>query len=383
VQCRRQKFRGENWYVLQDSFNNQFFRLRPAAYDFVARLRPDKAVEEVWLQTLEHDPEGAPGQEEVIRLLTQLHFANLLFYDTPSDSDQFFERYRQRKQRELQSKLLAIMFVRIPLFDPDRFLVRILPYAKHLFSWWAALVWLLVVAMGIKVVIDNIDSVTIQAEGVLAPDNLFLLYIGMVFIKALHELGHALTCRYYGGEVHVMGVMLLVFTPLPYMDATSSWSFRSRWQRAFVGAAGMITELFIAALAVFVWAVTGPGVIHSLAYNMMFVASLSTIIFNANPLLKFDGYYILSDLADLPNLYTRSRKQWAYLSEKYLYGVKNTIAVADSDTEATWLTLYGALSGVYRILVFAGIIMFVADKYLLLGILMVMILTVSDRKSVV
>jgi len=377
VKCRRQKFRGENWYVLQDSFNNQFFRLRPAAYDFVARLRPDKSVEEVWQESLEYDPEGAPGQEEVIRLLTQLHFANLLFYDTPSDSDQFFERYRQRKQRELQSKLLAIMFIRLPLFDPDVVLKRILPYTRPLFTWIGAAIWLVVVMLGIKVAIDNVDSLATQAEGVLAPDNLILLYLGMVVIKTLHECGHALVCRHYGGEVHVMGVMLLVFTPLPYMDATSSWSFRSRWQRAFVGAAGMIVELFIAALAVFVWAATGPGVVHSLAYNMMFVASVSTIIFNANPLLKFDGYYILSDLVDLPNLYTRSRKQWAYLSEKFLFGVKHAIEVADSKRESWWLTCYGALSGAYRVVVFAGIVIFVADKYLILGVLMVIILIIS------
>lgn len=377
VEARRQKFRGENWYVLQDAFNNQFFRLRPAAYDFIARLRPDRTVEDIWREALENDPENAPGQEEAIRLLTQLHYANLLFYDRPSDSDQFFERYRQRKQRELKSKLLAIMFVRIPVFDPDRILQRVLPWTQHLFSWWGALVWAVVVGAAAKVCIDNADRLWAQAEGVLAPGNLVLLYAGMVIIKSLHEVGHALTCRHYGGEVHVLGVMLLVFTPLPYMDATSSWSFRSRRERALVGAAGMVTELFIAALAVFVWAATGPGVVHSLAYNMMFVASISTIIFNANPLLKFDGYYILSDLADLPNLYTRARKQWAYLFERYLYGVKQAMQVADSEREGQWLTIYGAASGAYRVLVFAGIILFVADKYLLLGLLMVALLIVT------
>jgi putative peptide zinc metalloprotease protein len=377
VQARRQKFRGEDWYVLQDAFNNQFFRLRPAAYEFVARLRPDKSIEEVWLESLERDPENAPGQEETIRLLTQLHYANLLFYDTPSDSEQFFDRYRQRKQRELKSKLMAIMFIRLPLFDPDNILRRAAPYTKYLFTWIAAAVWVAVVGVALKVVLDNFDAALDQAQGVLAPGNLFLLYVGMVFIKSLHEIGHAVTCRHYGGEVHILGVMLLVFTPLPYMDATSSWAFRSRRQRALVGAAGMITELFIAAIAVFVWANTGDGIVHSLAYNMMFVASVSTIIFNANPLLKFDGYYILSDLADLPNLYTRSRRHWAYICEKYLYGVKKGVEVADSDREALWLTIYGALSGVYRVIVFAGIIIFVADKYLLLGLLMVAILVVA------
>ena len=377
VKSRLQKFRGERWYVLHDPFNNQFFRLRPAAYNFVARLRPDRTVEEVWREVLEHDPDGAPGQEEVIRLLTQLHFANLLYYDTPADSEQFFERYRKRKQRELKSRLLTIMFMRIPLLDPDNFLRRLVPYVGFLFGKLGFLTWLLVLGLAGKVAIDNFDALTDQAQGVLAPDNLILLYLGMVFIKTLHEFGHALICRYYGGEVHTMGVMLLVFTPLPYMDATSSWAFRSRWQRALVGAGGMIVELFVAALATFVWANTGPGVVNSLAYNMMFIASVSTLVFNANPLLKFDGYYILSDLLDLPNLYTRARKQWAYLFERYVFGVKEAESQAETRKEYFWLLVYGALSGIYRVIVFAGIIIFVADKYLLLGLLMVIILVIS------
>jgi len=139
----------------------------------------------------------------------------------------------------------------------------------------------------------------------------------------------------------------------------------------------MIVELFIAALAVFVWASTGPGIIHSIAYNMMFVASVSTVIYNANPLLKFDGYYILSDLVDVPNLYIRARRQWVYIFEKYIFGIKQSVPVADSQREAIWLTTYGILSGIYRVIVFSGIIVFVADKYLLLGLLMVAVLVVS------
>ena len=156
----------------------------------------------------------------------------------------------------------------------------------------------------------------------LAPGNLVLLYLGMVVIKTLHEFGHALFCRKFGGEVHVMGVMLMIFTPMPYVDATSSWSFRQRSKRVLVGAAGMIVELFVAALATFLWARTGPGTLHTLAYNMMFVASVSTLIFNINPLLRFDGYYILSDLLEIPNLNQRAIGQLRHLAESKLFGVK-------------------------------------------------------------
>ena len=251
VKVRKQFFRGEKWYVLHDPFNNQFFRLRPEAHEFVSRLRPDRTVEQIWNECVDRVPDHAPGQEDVIQLLAQLYFANLLYYDMPPDSAKFFERYQKRKQRELQSRFLNIMFMRVPLYDPENFLKRIQGAIKYLVSPISAIVWLAVVGAAIKVVFDNFDAAMAQAQGILAPNNLFLLYLGLVLIKTLHEFGHAIVCKRYGGEVHTMGVMLLVFTPLPYMDATSSWSFRSRWKRALVGAAGMITEIFVAALATF------------------------------------------------------------------------------------------------------------------------------------
>jgi putative peptide zinc metalloprotease protein len=267
VKVRKQFFRGQRWYILHDPFNNQFFRLRPEAHDFVSRLRPDRTVEEIWAECLDRYPDEAPGQEDVIQLLTQLYFANLLYFETPADSEKLFERYKKRRQREVKSKLLSIMFIRIPLLDPENILRRSIAVIKYLVSPAGAVLWLLVVAAAVKLVMDRFDEATDQVQGILAPDNLLLLYAGLIVIKSLHEFGHAIVCKRFGGEVHTMGVMLLVFTPLPYMDATSSWAFRSRWQRALVGGAGMITEVFVAALATFLWAYTGPGTLHSLAYR--------------------------------------------------------------------------------------------------------------------
>ncbi len=370
VQVRKQYFRGEKWYVLEDPFNNQFFRLRPEAYDFVSRLQPGRTVEAVWEECLTRRPDDAPGQEDAIRLLSQLYFANLLYFEAPGDSEKLFERYSQRRQREVRSKLLSIMFIRLPLLDPDYFLRRLMPLIRLLVSPLAALVWLSVVGVAIKLVVDNFDEVVNQTQAILAPDNLPLLYLGLVLIKAVHEFGHAIVCRRFGGEVHTMGVMLLVFTPLPYMDATSSWSFRSRWRRALVGAAGMITELFVAALATFVWANTGAGTLNSLAYNMMFVASVSTVIFNANPLLRFDGYYILSDILEIPNLSSRAFQQMRHVVERYLFGYRGSQSPARTLKESILLATFGVLSGIYKLVVFAGIVLFVADKLFLAGLVM-------------
>ncbi len=363
--------------VLENPLSNQFYRLRPEAYEFVARLRPDKTVEAAWEECLARFPDTAPGQESVIQLLSQLYLANLLQYDEATDSAQLFKRYKKTRQRDLKAKFLNVMFMRFPLLDPDEWLVKTMPFVGKLISPFGALLWILVVGMGLWVVGENFTELKDQTQSVLAPGNLFLLYAGLILVKTLHEFGHAYFCRKFGGEVHVMGVMLMIFTPIPYMDATSSWGFRSRWHRVLVGAAGMIVELFVAGIAAVVWANTAPGNIHNLAYNIMFVASVSTIVFNANPLLRYDGYYILSDLLEIPNLSQQSNRQLGYWVERYVFGLRRAESPAQRVRERLWLTIYGITSGVYRVVVFTGILLFVADSLLVIGILMAVACAIS------
>jgi putative peptide zinc metalloprotease protein len=377
VRARRQIYRGEVWRVLYDPFSHQFFRLRPAAYEFVARLTPKRTVEEVWNECLEQMPDEAPGQGEVIQLLAQLYLSNLLQLDLPPDAQQFFERYRKRKTKERMSYLSYIMFARFPLYDPDDLLNKLRPYAKMLYSKIGVLLWFAVVGFALKTALDNAGALMDQSQGVLAPSNLFLLYAGMVFIKLLHEFGHGMACKVYGGEVHTMGIMLMIFTPIPYVDATASWAFRERRRRILVGAGGMIFELFVAAIATFIWANTQPGTLNALAYNLMFIASVSTVLFNANPLLRYDGYYILSDLLDIPNLYQRSTQQLRYVFEGKLLGKKNMKPASPFRGEQITLAVYGILSGLYRLVVFGGIILFVSRRFLLAGIIMAAICVTS------
>ncbi|WP_066017702.1 site-2 protease family protein [Endozoicomonas atrinae] len=262
------------------------------------------------------------------------------------------------------------MFIRIPLFDPDKLLQRIGPLLRPLFSIYGLLFWFIIVLLGLKTAAENIDVLFTESNGLLAPDNLFLLYISIALVKTLHEFGHAIVCRHYSGEVHTIGVIFILLIPLPYMDATSSWSFKRSWQRVFVGAAGMIVELWLAAIAAMVWANTGSGVVNSLAYNIMFIASVSTVLFNGNPLLRFDAYYMLSDALDIPNLFQRSQKQVTYLVEKFYFGCKQLVSPAHSTGEAIYLSLYAVLSTLYRFAVMVAIVLYIADKYLILGLIM-------------
>lgn len=369
VEVRRQSFRGQRWHVLYDPFNNQFFRLRPEAYAFVARLRPDRTVEEAWQETLEQNPDGAPGQEDVIQLLAQLYHANLLHYKVAADSEQFFARYRKRKQRERMFTWSNIMFARLPLLDPEAGLNRLLPLLKLIFRPWALVLWVAVVAWAVKTCVEHGPELAVASHGVLSPSNLALLYVGIVLVKVLHELGHATVCKFYGGEVHTMGVMLLFFSPLPYVDVTSSWAFRERRKRIAVAAAGVGAELFVAGLAAIFWASAGPGLWRDLAFNMLITAGVTTLLFNANPLLRYDGYYVFSDLVDVPNLYQRAQQMINFLAEKYLFGVREATPPADTPRERRWLTVYGLLGVVYRTFIFVGIIWVMSGQFLIVGAL--------------
>jgi putative peptide zinc metalloprotease protein len=199
----------------------------------------------------------------------------------------------------------------------------------------------------------------------------------MVIIKLLHEFGHAFACKRFGltsgtgGEVHTMGVMFLVFMPMPYVDVSSASSLRSKWQRTVVGAAGMIVELAVAAVAAMVWSQTAPGTaVHAVCYNMMFVASLTTLLFNGNPLLRYDGYYILSDLTEIPNLAQRSKDYLYYLVKRYAWTVKGARNPANSAGERVWFVFYGLASTAYRVYISVRIMLFIADKFFFVGAMM-------------
>jgi len=378
LQTYRQHYRGRMWHVLQDPSNNQFFRLNEAAYHFVAMLDGRRTVAEVWQMCNDRLGDAAPTQGEAIQLLGQLYTSNLLMGEVPPDAEGLFRRYRKRVTREVQGYLTNLLFIRIPLIDPDRFLERFVPLFGTVFSWWGLVLWLGLVTTGVYFIADKTGALVDQASNILSPevDTLLLLYASFVLVKVFHEFGHAFACKKFGkasgsgGEVHVMGVMFLVFTPLPYVDASSAWALRNKWHRVVVGASGMLVEIGIAAVAAVIWARTGEGTLHAVCYNVMFIASVSSILFNGNPLLRYDGYYILSDLVEIPNLAQRGKEYLYYLVKKYVYGVRNPRNPSHTRGETFWFLFYTVASTVYRVFISAAILMFVADFLPFVGVLL-------------
>lgn len=378
VQSFRQHYRGRLWYVFRDPSNNQFFRVDESGYRFVGMLDGRRTVAEVWEACNDQLGDAAPTQGEAIQLLGQLYTSNLIHADLPADAAGMFTRYQKRMSRQVRGYMMNVLFARIPLYDPDRLLDRLSPFLGWVFGPVGLVLWVGLLIFGLYSVADETHDLFDQGSSVLNPSNLPLLYISFGVLKLLHELGHGLSVKYFGkkeqvgSEVHTVGMMLMVLTPVPYVDASSAWAFRSKWHRAFVGAAGMYFELACAAIAAIVWSRTGANAptAHAIAYNVMFIASVSTLLFNANPLIRFDGYYILSDLTELPNLYQRSKDYLYYLVKRYVYGVRNPRNPAQSAGERGWFLGYGLTSAAYRVFLGVTIVLFVAGQLFFIGIIM-------------
>jgi putative peptide zinc metalloprotease protein len=368
ARIHRHHYRGELWYVLEDRVSRRMHRFNPAAYYIVGLLDGRRTVHEIWEAATERFGDDAPTQDEVIRLLGQLHSAEVLQTEAMPDLSELARRTRKGKKKTWLQNLLSPLAIRIPLVDPDRALERWLPWYGPWFGWVGLAVWAVVVGFGIAAAASHWSELTADVTSqILAPQNLLILWLTFPVVKLLHELGHACAVKAWGGEVHEMGIMLLVLMPIPYVDASSASAFPQARRRVVVGAAGMLVEVFLASIAMLAW-VEASG-LAAPWYDVMLIAGISTIVFNANPLLRFDGYYMLADLVQIPNLRVRSNQYLGRLVERRLFGVSQDEAEIPG-AERAWLGFYAVLSFLYRTFVMCAIALFIASEYLLVGVVL-------------
>jgi putative peptide zinc metalloprotease protein len=371
VALHRHQFRGEVWYVLQDHASGRYHRFSPAAYTLIGLMDGRRTVAELWRHAARRLGHDVPGQEEVIQLLAQLHHADALDSGVPPDVAEVTERARKQRRRALLQKVQNPMAVRIPLLDPDRFLEATAFLTRPLFSVVGLLLWLAVVGWAVVAAAMHWDALTENiVDRVLGAHNIALMLLAYPVIKALHELGHGYAVKRWGGEVHEMGVMFLVLMPVPYVEASSAAAFASKWRRAVVGAAGIMVEVLIAAAALAVWLHVEPGLTRTMAFNAMLIAGISTVLFNGNPLLRFDGYYVLADLIEIPNLGTRSNKYLLYLIQRYFYGAREAESPATAPGERAWFVAYGLAALAYRLFIMTVIVLFVATQFFVVGVVL-------------
>src|SRR6185437_14654005 len=324
-----------------------------------------------WEIANRHLGDTAPTQDEMIQLLGQLHAADLLQSDVTPDVAELFARGEREERARHRRSFGNPMAIRVPIWDPDAFLNRFPALIALIWSRWGAMLWLAFCLPAAVMILPHWPELSHNfSDRVLAIDNLVVLYLVFPLLKACHEMGHATATKARGGEVHDLGLIFLVMLPVPYVEASASTIFKSKYQRALVGAAGVAVELFIAALAFYLWLLVEPGTVRAVLYNIMVIAGVSTLVFNGNPLLRYDAYYILADLTEIPNLAVRSMRYWSYLLERYIYGAKELDPPDATRAEKGWLLFYGAASSAYRVLVTVLIALFIAGRFFFIGVIL-------------
>ena len=368
VVVRRHYYRREVWYVVSTKTNPTHMRINGPAYYLFKQFNGERTVDEVWNASLAALNDDAPTQDEVVGLLSELFDATAVDFQQQSDVDQLFDNHRAQQSRSAKSKHMNPLFMRFSVFDPDKLVQRMLPLFQGLFSRGMLIFWLLLCATSLVVAAYVASDIgRALSEDLTTTRNLVIMWFVFPIMKLLHEFAHALAVRRWGGEVHEFGVALLVLLPVPYVDASESAGFANKYRRMAVAGAGIVVESMLACLALLLWVAVEPGLVRDIAFNVMLTGSVSCLLFNGNPLLKFDSYYVLSDAIEIPALASRSTRYLQYLIQRYAFGMVVRSPVT-AEGERAWLVGYGLLATVYRITLSFAICLFVASEYFFIGV---------------
>jgi putative peptide zinc metalloprotease protein len=365
-------------FIVEDPAGSNYYRITEPAAFFLGLLDGRRTVGEAWDSCVAQRGDEAPTQRECLDLLGKLQLYGLLLGELPLAPDMVLERKRQTRQKRWAQRTGQGLFPNVPVLNPEPMLERHRNLVRLIFSKWGLALWLGVAGIALWRVVVRWDSLASQSNvvGLLDADNLLLLSIGFIVMRTLHELGHAAACKAFGGRVTEIGLMMIAFVlPVPYCDASSAWRFQRTRDRVIVGAGGVLVEMFFAAIAAITWSVTDEPWLRALCFNIMVLSSVTTLVFNLNPLLRYDGYYILADLLGIANLAQKSRELWQYLAQRVLFGVRAVRPPEIRSRAEAWvLGTYGALALPYRVFVMVSILLIVASKYLGLGMALAAVL---------
>ncbi|MGD9635414.1 MAG: site-2 protease family protein [Pirellulales bacterium] len=346
-------------WVVKDPLTLEHFHFSPEEHALLEMLRRRVSLAEMAREFAQNFPPRTITEAEIWSFLSRLHEAGLVTSDAPGQGDELLRRDRKVRLRRWSLSWAQLTAIRFRGVNPDAALTAIHRHLGWLFSRTALLLAALVVLFAGSLLVGHFDEFRARLPelSVFADwRNLIWLFAAIGVVKCLHELGHALACKHFGGEVPEMGVILLVFLPALYTDVSDAWRLPSKWQRIAVSAAGMGVELVLASLATIVWWYSQPGLVQLIALDVMVICTVHTLAVNGNPLLRYDGYYILADLVESPNLWQRSRDALVGYANHWLLGDEVEDDALVPMRHRSWLAGYALASKVYSVVLFAGIV---------------------------
>jgi putative peptide zinc metalloprotease protein len=364
VVASAQWHRGDGGYHLQAPARGEFIAIGEREAVLLSLLDGERSFSDAISVAARVQGAVAPTEAEGLQFCLRLLRAGVLqLVDTPEGAA--FDREASRTRRRLWNPF----WMQTPLLNPDRWLTAVRPGLRWVFHPLTALLSSGLIGVAIVTLATRWDRFTESSRTIFDRDNWVWLGAAWLLLKVLHEFSHALACKYHGAEVRELGLIFVLFAPMAYVDVTPSWGLRSRWQRLHVAAAGMWTELTVAAIAVLVWSQTAsPQVAHRL-HNVIVLAGVTTLLFNLNPLMRFDGYYMLCDALGLPNLASRGAEALRQLGLAWVFGLRPEGRIETG--AARWLApAYGLAAALWRIVVTAGLILAAAVMFQGAGVLL-------------
>jgi len=345
------EYQGETSRIVKDPVGLKYFRLRAAEFRVLKMLDGTHSYSQITRQLQHEFPDQVTRVTDVQQFVSSMHASGLLVSDGVGQAAPLIKRRNKELKQKAMGLAASIVCIRFPGVDPEPFLAWSYPKISAFFSPVFTFLNLVLIAMAGLLVLTNFTEFfqrLPEFQEFFGINNLLFLGVVLIFTKSIHELGHGLMCKHFGGECHEIGFMLMVLTPAMYCNTSDSWILPNKWHRIAIGAAGMYVEITMAALATFGWWYTHPGVLHYFCLNIMFLSSVSTIVFNANPLLRYDGYYMLSDFLEIPNLAAKSKQAMISKLRVWCLGMEPVNSPLLPKRRQVAFAVYSVASFVYR-----------------------------------
>ncbi|MBI1372470.1 MAG: HlyD family efflux transporter periplasmic adaptor subunit [Phycisphaera sp.] len=351
-----QLYLGKIVYVVKDPVSLTYFRLKPAEHFVLKNLDGQASANDMARKLARHFPEQPADAEQVMVFIRMLQGSGLLLGRGESHGEWIRENRDERRRKNVMAQWFNFLFIKIPIMDPDHLLDDIYSFVRFFMNrktMWLAAIFLVSSLVAIGLHLDRVGALKFPVLGWI---NALMLTGTFLTVKVIHEFGHGLAAKHRGLEVHEIGVMMMVFFPVFYVDVSDAWMVTRRSDRLWINAGGVYIECLFASIAAWVFLSTDPGVVNQIAFNTMLAASVTTVLFNANPLLRYDGYYFLMDWLEIPNLRSKAGNYCGYLAKRYLLGMDEEVPPHEASTHPIFMPLYSAAAGVYRWVVVFGII---------------------------
>ncbi|MDO4571091.1 MAG: hemolysin D [Planctomycetia bacterium] len=366
LSAKKQKYLGKTYWIVKDPVGLKYYRFQEEEYAILQMLDGHLSLDEIRDKFQKDFPPQKITLEELSQFMGTLHQSGLILTGVHDQGYQLYERAIKRRRKEVLGAMTNILCIRFKGFDPERLLNAMYPWFAWVFH--PATVFLSVVMMiaALLLVLTQFDTFYSKLPAFnqfFTPENGLWLAAVLGMTKVIHEFGHGLTCKHFGGECHEMGVMILVLTPCLYCNVSDSWMLPSKWRRAAIGFAGIYVEVWLAAFATFVWWYSTPGLLNNICLNIMFISSVSTIIFNANPLLRYDGYYVLSDIMEIPNMRQKATSILSRKAGEWFLGLEYPNDPFLPQKNQLLFALYAVAAACYRWVVTLSITLFLLQVF--------------------